>query len=388
RELDRHLPLNVCVIWLADESCVSTPGGTHLAEEKNLARPARQPSTLSLTAVSPTERGRAAALGLTPGLLVDLEKTPFATCWTAGQALYADWTPARPSLEVPATAPADWLSQHLVAHGATASFATPLRAGDRTVGVLQAVCCRPAGFSNEQIQVLYLVADLLGPAILNCQLFGRLRATCDELQSTQAQLIHTEKMRALGELASGMAHDFNNALCGVLGFLELTLTDATLSAASRGHLELARTCALDAAQTVRRVQDFSRKRGSNAASAVFDLNDLARQTLELTRHKWEGLMQVTGAPIVVRLRLGGRPGWPHGAGEAPPDAAAAGPVGGSAVELREVLTNLIFNAVDAMPQGGTLTVSSWRSPTDVYLEVADPGMGMPPEVRQRLFEPF
>src|SRR5262249_49958922 len=157
----------------------------------------------------------------------------------------ADWGPAE---ALPAAVPVDGLGRRLVQGGATACFATPLRAGDRTVGVLQSVCTRPAGFSNEQIQLLYLVADLLGPAISNCLLFGRLRAACEELRSTQAQLIHTEKMRALGELASGMAHDFNNSLCGVLGFLELTLTDPTLSATSRGNLDLARTCALDAAQ--------------------------------------------------------------------------------------------------------------------------------------------
>src|SRR5262249_462047 len=123
---------------------------------------------------------------------------------------------------------------------------------DRAVGVLLSICTRPSGFTNEQIQLLYLVADLLGPAISSSRLFGTLRKAYEQLQLTQHQLVQSEKMRALGELAGGMAHDFNNALCGVLGFLELVLLDRDLVPSSRKNLEAARTCALDAAQTVRR----------------------------------------------------------------------------------------------------------------------------------------
>jgi CheY-like chemotaxis protein len=197
--------------------------------------------------------------------------------------------------------------------------------------------------------MLYLVADLLGPAISNCQLYGRLRLTCEELQATQDKLIHAEKMRAIGELASGMAHDFNNSLCGVLGFLELALADKMLSAASRSHLEAARTCAFDAAQTVRRVQDFARWRRNTGVFQLLDVNDLVSQTVELTRHKSESLVHARGVPITVEVC-----------------AEAEARVRGNAAELREVLTNLVFNAVDAMPQGGTLTLAT----------------------RQRLFEPF
>src|SRR5262249_31330171 len=149
------------------------------------------------------------------------------------------------------------LTARLAAGGATAAFAVPMRVGDQTVGVLLSVCLRPSGFTGEQIQLLYLVADLLGPAISNCQMFSRLRAAYEELRQTQSQLIQSEKMRALGELAGGMAHDFNNSLSGVLGFLELALTDPGLPEACRGYLEVARACSLDAAQSVSRVQDFA-----------------------------------------------------------------------------------------------------------------------------------
>src|SRR5207244_9605938 len=138
-------------------------------------------------------------------------------------------------------------------------------------GVLQSICTRPAGFTGEQFQLLYLVADLLGPAISNCQLFRHLSAAYDDLRKAQSQLIQAEKMRALGELAGGVAHEFNNALCGVLGFLELALLNKTLDTTHRGLLESARTCASDAAQTVRRVQNFARWRRNELISQVINL---------------------------------------------------------------------------------------------------------------------
>src|SRR5262249_27158270 len=155
-----------------------------------------------------------------------------------------------------------------------------------------------------------------------------------------------------GELASGMAHEFNNSLCGVLGFLELVLLGKGLDPTSRGYLESARTCALDATETVRRVQDFARRQQDGLSVKGLDLSDLVRQTLELIRHKWEDLARARTAPINVRIKT-----------------EAKGRVAGSPTELREVLTNLVFNAVDAMPQGGKLTVRTWNTACDAFLSV-------------------
>src|SRR5258707_13255017 len=155
------------------------------------------------------------------------------------------------------------------------------------VGMVQWVCTRGGGFTNEQIQLLYLVADLVGPAISNCRLFRRLRTAYEQLRYTQNQLIQAEKMRALGELASGMAHDFNNSLCGVLGFLELALVDKHQDPLARNYLESARTCTLDAAETVRRVQNFARWQRDELSLQLLDVNELVRETIQLTRHKWD-----------------------------------------------------------------------------------------------------
>ncbi len=361
RELERLLPLNICVVWLLEkaEQRPGPEGEDTGGSSKTL------PSSFRLRLAESTgvPNERAEKLGLLPGLLLELDQTPFAECWKDGQALYAD-------LEKPEERRSA-LAESLAGRGATSHFAVPLRTGDRTVGILHSVCTRPTGFTNEQIQLLYLVTDLLGPAISNCQLFERLRKAYDELRQTQEQLIQAEKMRALGELAGGMAHDFNNSLCGVLGFLELALVDQDLAPPLRGYLESARTCSLDAAQTVRRVQNFARWQRNELSVQLLDLNELVRQTLELTRHKWESLAHARGTRITVEL-LTEATTW----------------VSGSAAELREVLTNLVFNAVDAMPQGGKLTVRTWNTATDIFLAVRDTGVGMSEAVRQRLFEPF
>jgi CheY-like chemotaxis protein len=168
-----------------------------------------------------------------------------------------------------------------------------------------------------------------------------------------------------------MAHDFNNSLCGVLGFLELALSRNGLDPTISSYLEMARTCTLDAAQTVRRVQDFARWQRHELSIQLVDLNELVRQTLELTRPKWESLTHARGASITVRV-----------------EAEAKEWISASPAELREVLTNLVFNAVDAMSRGGQLTVRTWSTANDLYLSVRDTGVGMTDSTRRRLFEPF
>jgi signal transduction histidine kinase/ActR/RegA family two-component response regulator len=398
RELDRHIPLQTGVVWIIDETqgkpnLAEEAGGLRVREAVRQWRAGKQASALDagpapeagaalssgqsafptapfdlssarlvLTATSAAAGEHPSGLGLNVGLRFRLEETPFATCLSEGHAVYGD---LRRPLERNCR-----LAEQLADGGATSHFGVPLRAGDRTVGVLQSVCTRPSGFTNEQIQLLYLVADLLGPAISNCRLFERLSAAYEELRRAQAHLIQAEKMRALGELAAGMAHDFNNSLCAVLGFLELTLLDKALPTACRGYLESSRTCALDAAQTVHRVQDFARWQRNEATADLVDPNDLVQQTVELTRHKWDRLA-LTDVSISVEQHT-----------------QATALVRGNPAELREVLTNLMFNAVDAMPQGGALVIRTWSTARDVFLSVQDTGVGISDSVRRRLFEPF
>jgi signal transduction histidine kinase len=390
RELDRLLPMQVSAVWLVehaglDEASARLPASASrftspFADAPPLPVPVPQlvpgPGAPAALVLAETTAGPGA---LAPGARLDLVATPFAPCIHNAEPFFADLDRAaecgvrsadygvnghHTALRTPHAA----LS--LGVRGAACCFAVPLRVGDRTVGVLHSVCLRTSGFTTEQVQLFHLVADLLGPAISNCQLFGRLSSAYEALRQTQIQLVQTEKMRALGELAGGMAHEFNNALCGALGFLELTLRDPALPLSARDRLESARVCCLDAAQTVSRVQNFARWKRDGTVH-VIDLDGLVRQTIELTRHKWEDLAHARGGPVHVEVHT-----------------AAAARVAGSPNELREVLTNLVFNAVDAMPNGGTLTVRTWSDGTSVFLAVSDTGAGIAEAVRRRLFEPF
>jgi signal transduction histidine kinase/ActR/RegA family two-component response regulator len=203
----------------------------------------------------------------------------------------------------------------------------------------------------------------------------QLAAALVELRMTQEQVLQQERLRALGEMASGIAHDFNNALAIVSGFLELlgmmTFEDDVDPPKIRSYLTVASVAAADATSVVRRLRDFYRPRGETEQDQPIDLNALVRQTRELTKLRWQVQSQAEGSQIGLNLELG-----------------AISAVVGNSAQLREVLTNLIFNAVDALPRGGMITVTTEQKGEQVLLSVADDGIGMTEEVRRRCLEPF
>lgn len=208
----------------------------------------------------------------------------------------------------------------------------------------------------------------------------QLREAMAALRATQEQVVQQERLRALGEMASGIAHDLNNALAPVVGFSELLLTELETSggmggpasrALMKSYLELILTGACDAAAIVGRLREFYRHREAGEHFGLVELEDVVRQAVLLTQPKWKDQAQVEGRTIVVRTELQPVP-----------------PVTGNAAELREVLTNLIFNAVDALPHGGTITIATAAEEEHVILAVRDTGVGMSEAVRRRCLEPF
>ena len=195
-----------------------------------------------------------------------------------------------------------------------------------------------------------------------------------ELRTAQQQLVEQERLGALGQMASGIAHDFNNALSPIVGFADILLEHPDRIADRARvvrYLELIKTSAQQATQVVRRLREFYRRRSRGEVFLPVDLNPLIQQTVELTRPRWEQQTQAAGHPIKVQT-----------------DRAEIPMIYGNADELRDVFTNLIFNAVDGMPQGGTLTIRSGRVEQAVCLEFSDTGVGMTEETRRHCFEPF
>jgi len=197
-----------------------------------------------------------------------------------------------------------------------------------------------------------------------------------ELKSNQQQLLEQERMRAFGVMAGGVAHDFNNVLSIVLGYGEVVLGDCQNDPAREQDAAAMRTiitAAQDGARMVTRLRDFNRPPGSHLAPAQsVDLHLLAGQAVSLTEPLWKAQALKSGLVLNVEV-------------VSAPDLA---PVAGDPAELRELLTNLIFNAVHAMPEGGQITVRTRGEGGQVVLEVSDTGTGMTEEVRQRCLEPF
>ncbi len=190
-----------------------------------------------------------------------------------------------------------------------------------------------------------------------------------EQKEERERAARADKLRALGQLASGVAHDFNNSLAAILGRAQLLRRQLRDDALVR-NLEIIQTAAEDAAATVRRIQTFARKSPAKEFE-ILDVAALLNDAIEITRTRWENEARLRGLDYEVTL-------------DAEPGQFALG----SASELREVFVNLIVNAVDAMPEGGKLTLSSKRKGGLLRLQFADTGTGMPEDVRQKIFDPF
>ncbi len=201
-----------------------------------------------------------------------------------------------------------------------------------------------------------------------------LQSALSELNSAQQRVIQQERLRALGQMASGVAHDFNNALVPILGFSELLrVSPGALQDREKAmsYINTIHTAAGDAAKVVSRLKQFYRKQDEGDVFESVDVGKLVTQAITLTQPKWKCQMQASGATIQVE-----------------PELQAVPPILGDESALREALTNLIFNAVDAMPAGGRVTVRARRDGGAAVIEVADTGTGMSPEVRKRCLEPF
>jgi PAS domain S-box-containing protein len=201
-----------------------------------------------------------------------------------------------------------------------------------------------------------------------------------ERRKIDAHLLQTEKLRALGELSAGVAHDFNNILAIIVGRCQMLKNNQTHPIADekrktmielKSGLDIIEKAALDGAETVNRIQQFSRKDQDNKNFVTLDINDLLNDVVEYTRTIWDHDAQHKGISVSVHKNF-----------------SPIAPVTGHASQLREVFTNLIKNALDAMPDGGSLTMETFMDGNSVVIKVADSGRGIPAEIKERIFDPF
>ena len=254
-------------------------------------------------------------------------------------------------------------------------LSVPIRTPGSILGVINVTDRRNRRpFDEDDKAYLNALAGQAGVAIERARHGERLRRAYETLRTAQDQAVASSRLKALGEMAAGVAHDFNNVLNGVLGRSQLIhkcLAETTpqLQRALE-YADVIEKLSLQGAETVRRIQEFARIR-KDRPSKLMDLNQAVRLAVDLTKPKWAEESHARGIEIDMHLDLKDVP-----------------PIMGTPEEVGQIISNLLFNAVEAMPSGGQVGVRTSTQGETVSLVVADTGCGMNEETRARLFEPF
>jgi PAS domain S-box-containing protein len=324
--------------------------------------------TIAVTGIGAKSQTLAAELLLPEQARIPVDQNGLSRC-LAGQLVYE---PDVAEISFP-------FPQQLARGGLRALVIVPLAAESRVFGMLVVARHAAGSFSSSECEFLRQLGENMALAINQAEVYGALQNAYDELRQTQQTILQQERLRALGQMASGIAHDINNAILPVAIYTELLLArEPTLTARGREQIETIQRAIDDVAKTVERMREFSRPREPQLALAQVDLNRLVAEVLELTRVRWSDVPHRQG--VVIRLRT---------------DLAPVAPVIlGAEHEIRDALTNLIFNAVDAMPAGGTLSIATRTASGNgtghnhASVEIADTGVGMDDATRRRCLEPY
>ncbi len=277
--------------------------------------------------------------------------------------------------------------RRLAGAGLQSMVIVPLMVEERSgvFGVLIVARRASGAFNSAECEFLRQLCDHVSLAANQAQLHASLHEAYEDLRLTQDAVLEQERLRVLGQLSSGIAHDINNAISPVALYVDAILTHETgFSERTRQQLEIVRRSVDDVAHTVKRMGEFYRKKPAQLELVPVEIHRILREVLELTRARWSDMAQQRGAVIETRVE------------SAPDCPSKEGPVAMAIEsELREALVNLVLNATDAMPEGGTLilrvghTLEAGKGiARRVFIEVADTGIGMDENTRRRCLEPF
>jgi PAS domain S-box-containing protein len=339
-------------------------------------------NALTVSRVGQHSQALAAELALGEHARIEIDSNGLARCVRGELVVEADIAAS----EYP-------FPQRLARGGMGSLVAAPLQSESHVFGILVVARGRADAFSAGECEFVRQLSAHVALAAQQAQLYEALQQAYDDLRQTQQTFMQQERLRALGQMASGIAHDINNAISPARLYAEgLLEREPGLSDRARNSLETIARAIDDVAATVARMREFYRQREPQLALLPVDLNRLVLQVTELTRARWSDIPQQRGA--VIRLHT-----------DLAPDLPA---MLGIESEVREALTNLVFNAVDAMPEGGMLTLRTSLVPAHpghathgshagpshppsgplLQVEVADSGVGMDDDTRRRCLEPF
>ena len=253
----------------------------------------------------------------------------------------------------------------------------PLMKDKKVLGIITTARKGLNSFSDDELDFLRQLAEHVALALAQTELLQELQEAYQNLQRTQQLVLQQERLRALAEMAGGIAHDINNAISPVALYTDALLgSETNLSERGIKQLKTIQLAIDDVARTVDRMGQFSRRREEGTELTRVNLVKVCEQAMELTRARWHDIPLRNGISIDFNVE--------HDSNVPEIDAAES--------ELREALINLIFNAVDAMPNGGTITLATRLEKKNdhdqIVIEIRDTGMGMSEETRRRCLEPF
>ncbi len=329
--------------------------------------------TLNLAAQRVKNPLLSAKLSFREGAVMPMADAGLSLC-KEGQTVYLADTLKAPSL----------LAEQLAGAGLRCAVVVPLLVDHKLFGIVLAARLQPDSFTSGDSEFLRMLSEHVALAAHQAQLHSELERAYNELRQTQQTVMQQERLKALGQMASGIAHDINNALSPVVGFSELLMRgETTLTENGRKHLRYIRTAGEDIAHIVARLREFYRRREDTESLQKINLNTLGEQVIDMTRPRWRDIPQSRGITVET-------------VGDFTPNVPD---MIGIESEVREALTNLVLNAVDALPNGGKITLrtrvferdicpGSDQYPTQIVVEVSDTGIGMSEETRTRCLEPF
>jgi PAS domain S-box-containing protein len=352
RSLEDHLPLDFCCVCLYD----------------------RVKEVLVVTRVGAKSQPLALDLAMPEKATISIDQNGLARA-VRGQLVH------EPDIAA-TTSP---FPQRLARGGLRSFVAAPLLVESNVFGVLIAARRATPGFNSAECEFLRQLSEHVALAAHQVELRSALQRAYDDLRQTQQAVMQQERLKALGQMASGIAHDINNAISPVVLYTEALLeTERNLSSEAREYLSTIQRAADDVGQTVARMREFYRQREPQLALLPVAVNSLVQQVMDLTRARWSDMPQQRG--VVIRTSLVLSPDLPY--------------ILGVESEIREALINLVFNAVDAMPGGGLLTIRTDATegtlgqdgangaPRRLHVDVTDTGVGMDQETRRLCLEPF
>ncbi len=268
------------------------------------------------------------------------------------------------------------LHMQLYKEGVRSYITIPVKAEGTIYGFIHVGSPLAGDYLKRYINIFEALAHYLGGIEQARDFNNQLRVLGDQIEQLEQKLSTVENMRTLGELAGGVFHDLNNALGAILGRSQLIqgkaakISDSDLAGKIAKDASLIEKSTVDSGEILDRLRQLARP-GRRKKRRTVDINCLIDDSIEMIRPRWQNLVQENGIKFTLEkdLKL---------------DAV----VYVDSSEIREVFTNILLNALDAMPGGGTISISNRIKDNAVTIFIADSGSGMTEEVARNVFEPF